>query len=637
MTFIGAQKFNIRQLLRLSVVWMCLVISSFSMAKDSKLNMSTEVDLRDLVEMAARWKKKNVITDNSLKGKVRLHSTESMSEQEIWEMVLATLNVSGFTILETTKLLKVVPIKKIREQSTLTLTDGDWVPNSETIVTKLESLNRASAKAVFDALKPLVTSGDLLLFEQHNALMVIGTGVKTRQLQEIIQMLDGPGMDQSVQLIYLKYAFPSNVVKKIQSMIPKTQRQNWQVFAFDGVGAVIVAGSRGGIESVRQIVKKLDAPSASASRRNSSFRIFPLQYADAKLVSKDVSTLYRERPQHDHPEPGQDRITMKVTAWEPNNAILMMGSRKDQEGIASLIRKLDRKKVQIYLDVDIVEISGFSGFEFQTAALDGVESASVRMITGWNARNPLQVSGAVSSENDSGARANALSSFSQNLVYGMFGVGGLNVPGLGRVGASRFIETLKRDTRSRTLSNVQLLAIEGEASKMNVGETVFLRSEQPVGSAAAGAKYQKEEVGLEVELTPHVSNSKNLTLQMSLIQTSFDAPQGGASAAISKRKTKQVFQVEDQQSLVIAGIEGVRELEEVSKVPLLGDIPLLGYLFRGMQTRKEKTQVMIFVTPRIVYDADRLSDLYVEERAKRNLPIEVSSGRPQHTDPRKGM
>ncbi|MFK7872387.1 MAG: secretin N-terminal domain-containing protein [Oligoflexales bacterium] len=623
-------------------LWFCLFFSASSFSKQSSdgdisLNIHGDVELKDLVEMSARWKKKNILIDSKLKGKVRLYTHSRMSEQEVWEMVLATLRVTGFTVLETSRLLKVVPTAKVREQHSLMLNPQGWTPNSETLVTKLVPLHRGDAQLLQKTLKPLMVAGDLLAFEKQNALLVMGAGVKVRQVEDLIKRLDAPAMSRNVQIVYLKFSEPSQVAQKIEQMVLKKNIKDWQCLAFNEIGAVVLSGRPRVLKLLTKWVRKLDgAPRKDGN--GSAFRVFPLFHTDVKVVARDISTLYKDRPQHDHPQPGENRRTMTLTPWEPGNSLLMTGTFSEQKSLARLLRKLDKARTQVYLDIEIVDVSDFHGFQYETKILDSLSSSSLHAITGWNAAAPLAVAGASSDDQTAqGTTASALAVLGSQLVFGVLGAKGVRVPGLGRVQSSQFIDLLKQDTRNRSLSSIQLLAVEGQESKMAAGETVFLKTEQPVGSVAAGAKYEKEEVGLELELTPHVSQGKKMTLEMNLVQTSFVAPQDGARATIRQMKTKQVFAMKDRQTLVVAGLDGVRELEEVSKIPLFGDIPMLGALFRSSKSRKQGSQIMVFVTPHVVYDASHLSDSYAEGRRHKRSASMLSSERLRDADPRKGM
>ena len=317
---------------------------------------------------------------------------------------------------------------------------------------------------------------------------------------------------------------------------------------------------------------------------------------------------------------------------ESSNALLITGSRSAYNAINSIIRKLDRRRSQVYVEADILDVNLTNGFNFGTSIIMGSGSSEDSTLTsyGWQGQTIAPVVAAAGQENlDNAAKLGIAEALGKDFTIGVLAASEVNIPGIGSVRPGGLINMLKADGNTRVLSSPHLLTSNNEEATITVGDTLFFKSAATSATVGAGAieKVEKEEADLSLEIKPNVSHTGNyVTLDIKLEADEGSIDPNTQLPNINKRSTKQIVTVKNGQTAVISGLVKRREQEIYQKIPLLGDIPILGWLFRNSTISKSTSSLMIFLTPHIVYGANDLAAIYEQKVKERDNLLKGAFG-----------
>jgi general secretion pathway protein D len=310
---------------------------------------------------------------------------------------------------------------------------------------------------------------------------------------------------------------------------------------------------------------------------------------------------------------------VKITADESSNALLITGSRAAYDALNSIIRKLDIRRSQVFVEAEILDINVSNGFKFGSSVFGGAGSEDgTKTAVTWEGKQiaPLIVSQASGTTDRTGI-AQAAQPFQNDLTIGILSGAKVNVPGIGEISPGALIKMIKTDSSSRVLSSPHILTSNNEKAKITVGEKLYYRTAEVSTSGTAVENVKNEDVDLSLDIKPNISHSNYVTMQIDLNANTGTINSESRLPSVNKRQTSQIVTVKNGQTVVISGLVQTTELEVYQKIPLLGDIPILGWLFRNTDRQKLKSNLMIFLTPHVVHGANDLAAIYqrkVEER-----------------------
>jgi len=318
---------------------------------------------------------------------------------------------------------------------------------------------------------------------------------------------------------------------------------------------------------------------------------------------------------------------VKIAPDDATNSLLITGSRAAYQTINSLIRKLDLRRSQVFVESDILDINMDNNFRFGSSIFGGRGGPSNTAIaTGWQAGQLAPLIAAQAASNVPGAQVvstqtvtQAAAPFADEMTIGILSGKQVSIPGLGTFSPGALIKMMKQDSNARVLSTPNILTSNNEEAQIVVGQTLYFVSREITPSTGAIAnRPEKVDVDLTLAVKPNISQSDYVTLQVTIESNSIQTvdPTTGLPL-LNKRKSKQIVTVKNMQTVVVSGLVQTTEIKSYQKIPLLGDIPLLGFLFRNQTSRKQRNNLMIFLTPHIIHGADDLAAIYkkkVDER-----------------------
>lgn len=612
-------------------------------------------EIKDIIRAVALWTGKNVILDRNVSGKIQIISPKRVTKEEAYQAFLSALNVLQFTTVETGKIIKIMPVRVAVKGNLRTFLGSKWTPLTDEIITQIVPLKYVDSKSIQNTLSRIVSPNSMVAYEKTNTLIISDSGYKVRRILDILELIDVQGQQPQVAFVPIRYGDAKTISDRVSEILKANSSGGGSYGAFklmtdERSNSVIVFGPPRTITDVQTLVRKFDIELDDPSRQ-ATIHVRPLDYADAKKLATTLSSLAQGNKKKAGgtsisnfaaaglpppiPRPGgadtgpvsaelDDNV--KITADESSNALLVTGSRSAYQAVNSIVRKLDIRRSQVYVEADILDLSTDNGFKFGTSIFGGAKAGQNPMITTWNGQN---LTGLVAqqalgqNQNQDTAKAAAGTFGADDMTIGILSNQKVSIPGLGDFSPGALIKMIKSDSNTRVLSSPHIMTSNNEEAKITVGDRVFFKTYET--NAATGTqvpKVEKEDADLSLTLKPNISNSNYVTMKVDIEASSVSLDSQAQVPKVKKRKTSQVMTVKNGQTVVVSGLVQTREEEVFQKIPLLGDIPVLGWLFRNSVINHATSNMVIFLTPHVIHGADDLAAIYQSKIKERDEYLE---------------
>ena len=572
-----------------------------------------QVELRMLVRTVGEVTGRRFALDDAVSGKVTVISPTPVAVADVYPMFLSILESAGFTVVEKAGLCHIVPAKERGLLGAPVVTGS--LSNQHGLITKIIPVRNISALELKRVLETLVRGGRegaVAAIGSTNHLLITDTVENIRQLELIIADLDRPGASRVVEVVPLKNGTATDVARQLVAAMGGAASAGSQVgrhlqqvaegaasLPADMVvvpapqaNSLILVGTAVQLQEMKAVIEKMDLASPSGySRMNAIF----LKYLTAEDAAKNLNALLAKTVGKD------ERNSIAIEPNAANNALIVDAAPQDFDVVKKLVDELDRIPQQVLVEVVIAEVSVEQGREL------GTELSTIDL--------PADGDTAVVGRSRPG-ETDTLLDIVQNSVYPQglaFGIArgsstladGTLVPDI-----PLLIKALAQSRDVKILSSVPLLAQNNTEASVNVVDNIPIRKSTIEGGTGSSRdiiqNIERIDVGIKLKLTPHVNPDGQVLLKLN---PSIEAITDNGPAdqpftpTIAKREVSTTVTVPDQATVVISGLMREDDIKQVSKVPFLGDIPLLGWLFRSETTQKKRTNLLIFVTPHIVTDA----------------------------------
>lgn len=592
-------------------------------------------DINEFIQVVGRNLGKTIIIDPNVRGKIDVRSYDVMNEEQYYQFFLNVLEVYGFAIVEMESgVLKVIRDKDAKTSS-LPVLDRDTRGSGDTMVTRVVPVENVSVRELAPLLRQLNDQsggGMVVSYDPSNVIMMTGRSETVQRLVEIIERVDQAG-DQDVDMISLEYASASEIVRIAQSLYEKNNEGVPallipKIVADDRSNSVIVSGEPRARSRVVKLIKQLDQD----LKTEGNTRVFYLKYAKAPEVVevlKDVSrSIQAEVEQQSSTGNNNQRRrsggdeTVSISPHEPTNSVVITAQKDMLASLEKVIRDLDIRRAQVQVEAIIVEIMEGDNVDFgvQWISEDG---GMVQYNNGNQVPIGSLAAGAYQAREREGTTTTRVTD------------GGVEVtttepdePGdvsllanlLGSVNGMMFgtiqddwaavVQAVTQDTRSNILATPSIVTVDNEEASFLVGQEVPTISGSTTGDNNDNPfqTVDRTEIGIKLKVTPQINegDAVQMTIEQEVSSLS------GATAVdviINKRELKTTVMADDGETIVLGGLIDEDVQESVSKVPLLGDIPILGKLFSSTSTSKQKRNLMVFIRPTIVRDGNRMREL----------------------------
>jgi general secretion pathway protein D len=595
-------------LLRALALWLLFSLMSLAHGQEEtwRLNLK-DADIRAFVTQVADITGYSFVVDPRVKGKVTVLSSAPMNKDEIYDLFLAVLNVHGFTAIPGEEVIKVVQ-QVDAKQSAESLSRFPDVP-SEQLITRVIQIDNANALELVPILRPLVAKyGHLAGVAAANALIVSDHAANIQRIEQIVRELDSPSKYE-VEVIQLKEAWVGDMVTLLQELAPdelgraggENAARKYSVTADERSNRLILRGDETFRDKMRGLIRQLDQPSATGG----TTKVIRLKHADAKNLTEILKGVMGERVKESSvgasgsgASGARPNSSFSVFADEGLNALVVRGEPSLMQEAEQIVEQLDIRRAQVMIEAAIVEISDELGQDLGVQFAAGDESGGSTPVVGTNFGNVGRSLGDVLTAilNES-AITPALGGIT-------LGAGERNEGG---ISWGVLIQALATSSAANLLSTPSIITLDNQESEITVGQNVPFRTGEytQTGDSASNpfTTIERRDVGLTLKVTPTISADGLVRLVVEQTTESVaDSIEDASDIVTNKREIKTTVLADDGETIVLGGLTRDDLQITRSKVPLLGDIPVLGRLFSSESERRVKRNLLVFLRPTILLD-----------------------------------
>jgi len=591
-------------------------------ADDSeKITLSLDnAEISDLVRWASEVTNKNIILHPNVQGRVTVIAGESMDEKEAYKVFLSVLQVHGLTVVQEGNALKVIPDTQAKE-SPIPLADSLGQVSGENMVIQVVRVKNISATNVINLLRPLLPqTGYLAAYPQTNTMIVADRANNIQKLLSIIQRIDQVGTID-IELVEIVFADAKEIINVVNKLLPQkggTGDQSTSALNLavdERSNSILMTGDPVTRQQIRELIKRLDQP----LQREGNTQVILVQYANANDMVPLLQSISGS-VQKGAKEQGITDVDVSIQAHEQLNALVITAPPSLLNTMRGVVKQLDVPRAQVLVEALIVEVSedlaNNFGVEWQTGTIkDGTG------IAGGFSSFPGELSPLSAGEN------NALS-LGTGLSLGYFH--GSSLRGI--------INMLTGETNANILSTPTIVSLDNEEAEILVGSNVpfITGSQQRAGDIDPFQTIQRQDIGVTLKVKPRINNNDSVTLDIEQsVESIAKSTVSTADIVTQKRSIKTRVLIDDDEVLVLGGLMRDEVSDGESRVPVLGKIPVLGSLFKSNSTTVTKTNLMVFIHPRILHNSNSLKAISREKyNHMRGLQQDFNNNKNQFWIPR---
>ncbi|MGL6161828.1 type II secretion system secretin GspD [Microbulbifer sp.] len=552
-------------------------------------------DIRDLINWAADFTGKNIIVHPNVKGKVTVVAGDPMSHQEAFEVFMSVLQVNGFSLVEQGGAWKVVPDALAKQQAIPVVSDEVRAP-AESLVVRTVRVENISAAQLIAMLRPLIPqTGHLAAYADTNTLIIADRAANIDQIVRLVKQLDRAGAIE-IELVPLQFASAKEVKQVLGELLQSggknsagSEVQPLRIAVDERSNSVLLTGDPVTRQQLKSVIARLDQPLDGEGNT----AVVYVQYADAEAL-KPILEGMSGSIQKTEKDQQVANVEVSIQVNEALNALILTAPPSLLETMKGVIAKLDVRRAQVLIEAIIVEVTEGTGNEL---GISWIAGANENVVAGWNNN------AATRALNEDGEVVETLNPFSLPLSS-LAGAGALHLGYLSGTDIRAAINAVASESNANILSTPTIMALDNEEAEILVGQNVpFVTGEQLLSGSSRDpfTTIQREDIGTELKVTPRVNNNNSVTLEIEQkVENVLPSSEGAVDIVTSKREIRTKVLVDDGAILVLGGLIEDQVNESVSKVPLLGDIPGIGRLFRNNRKDVTKTNLMVFIRPKIL-------------------------------------
>ena len=628
-------------------------------------------DIADVIKAISELTGKNFIVDPNVSGKITIMAPTQVTVAEAYKVFLSALAIRGFSVVPSGKFLKILPVRDAQRDN-LEIFTGAYTPDTDQMITRIIHLKYVPAAEMNKFATKLVSkNGNVDIYEPTNSLIVSDQASSVQRLMKIVGQLDVAGFDEQMAVIKIRYAKAKDIADLIDQIINKGQNKRSSggtfssgiprfrpggtqqsaggsafstVISDDRTNSVIVVGNKAGIDKIRKLVATLDFKDGAGV--GGAF-VYYVKHGEAEKISDIINGIAKQLKDDQKGQQGANNnippppvfndgfgpmspmggntgstssglfgADVKISADKDTNSLIIVGSRQDYQAVLSLLNKIDIPRDQVYVEAIIMEMSavdstnfGLSYYKF-TKGTDGLARA------GFGGHSDITKLANIGSE---------------GAILG-FGSGesvDINIGGAKQTVKSLmgFLTLLKQNTKSDVLATPQIIAMDNEEATVEVGQEVPVAlSPSSAANGTTSNSVERIKATIKLEIKPFISPSSEsvrMNIKQTIKQVDKNIADGSELAKVSRtiaeRSLVTNIVMRDGDTAVLGGLMRDAESESVNKVPLLGDIPVLGWLFKSTEKRMEKQNLIVFITPKVIRnpeDSGRLLSKKLDDRVR---------------------
>ncbi len=633
---VGKMKINIRSGWLPIIVSFAIILSiQFCLAKSSMAQTDTSattkpasseqfvsidfnnVDINVFIKFMSELTSTNFVVDQRVKGKVTIISPSKISLKEAYRVFESVLEVHGYTTVKAGDIVKIVPSPDARSKNIKTLLREEAASPEDKIVTQLVPLKYANPVDIKRLFTPMVSKSSVILaYQPTNTMIITDVHSNIRRLLKILRQIDIPGIGQEISVIPIEYGDANKMVNLLSTVFKPTRKATKgapqravTMVADERTNLIVLLANEVDTMRIKQLIAMIDK---EAPRGKGKIHVYYCEHATAEELAKVLQDVPTQEVGAPKGKKGAPIVSGKVriNADKATNSLIIMADQEDYKVLEDVIKKLDIPRSMVFIESLIMEVSmdksldiGIDWQAFGETSISGKETA---------------IGGQFSSQGLIDPGALAQGGLSVGLITEQTNIAGLLVSNIAAI-----INAVKTDDEFRILSTPQILTTDNEEARITVGENRPYQTRSTTDpSGGTFESFEYRDVGKILKITPHVTEGRLVRLKISLEVTNIDLASTLTTSSTlpvtQKRTIDTTVIVQDSQTVVIGGLIDESENTNETKVPVLGDIPVLGWLFRDRSETSEKANLYIFLTPKVIKSPAEAMKVYQEKKGQMN-------------------
>lgn len=590
------------------------LVSAPPLLAQDKLTMNMrDADIRALIQWVADNTGKSIVVHKDVQGKVTVLSPQPVTPDEAYQVFLSVLQVHGYAAIESGKALKIVPANIATKSGV-----SSSASQHQDMVVSVIKANHLSAEKLAQSLKPLLSENALLAPNaSSNSLIVADHATNIQQIKSLISELDAASA-QPIEVVRLQHANAEDVLAALQGLLPEKAEGD----AIIGLSidersnSVLLSGVDSRRQQIKRLIKQLDTPLSGSGNT----QVVYLHYIDAAEVAPILKSL--AKTMEDEQKSGS--MAISVEASESANALVLKAPPAILNSMKSVIKQLDIRRAQVLIESLIVEVSGDVG-----------EDLGVNWVTTDLNENDSGIAAGVSTLGNL-QLGSVTTGLGSGFTFGYFEGGNIQAA----------IRALDTNQKTNILSTPTVVALDNEEAALLVGQNVpFITGSFTTPSDDSQNPFttiERKDIGITLEVTPRINQGDSITMDIKQTTENIRAAtsslrlEGASDIITNKREILTTALVKNDQILVLGGLISDDEKETEQKVPLLGDIPLLGKLFKSTSKTRERKNLMVFIHPVILKDEQQSTSLTQRrynfmrdlQKESRKRPVNIGKQQP---------
>ncbi len=592
---------NLFMLNKFVLVSLTSVVLLISFALNSAQINMRDADIRAFAADMAQISNKTIVLDPRVKGNVTVVSNQDLDAGEAYAVFLSVLRVHGYAAIENNGVVKVMPESGARQDATVNN------KNNDSLATEVIRLSQANARVIAPLLKPLVNKqGHIAAYEATNSIIIADYVGNLSRIKSILLELDKNPAD-TFELIPLDNTSANEVARILGSMWrgDNQMSKSFSAIAVERSNSILLRGQIGVIKQIKRVISRLD----SNSSQSSNLKVIYLKYAKAEdltgILEKVAESLEEEIPSE-----SSKKNKTSIGFHNDTNALIISAQPDILKSLESVISQLDIRRAQVLVEALIVEISDKLARDLGVQFLflgDGESSPIATQRFGTPNPDLISTIGAETSEDSTTS-----STMQTRAANSLLALDGLAV-GVARYKASgtsfaTILNLIAQDADSNVLSTPSIMTMDNEEASIVVGQEIPITTGETLSGSNSNPfrSVTRQEIGVKLVVRPQINEGNAVKMYINQEVSSIFGPLGEMSTDLitNKRNIKTTVLVEDGETIVLGGLIDDDVQESVKKVPFLGDIPLLGRLFKTTSITRTKRNLMVFLRPTIVRNSE---------------------------------
>lgn len=580
-----------------------------------------EADIRGFIQWVANRTGKNIIVHRNVRGTVTIISTRSISQDEAYELFLTILGLNGFAAVETIGGIKVIPDA---DAKTTDIPFYGQEQNRGSVVTALVDVKHSQANQLMGIVRPLMpASAYISAYTETNTLIIADTASGIDKIKKLIRILDKADSKIDLDIVPIIHASAEDIVTTLKTVAQalsggtaaSQQPADKIEFAVDKrSNSILITGIAAKRIQMRDLIARLDKPLAG----DGNTQVIYLNYIEASEITPILKSVGDSVLKDNKTE---DRQSFSIESSETTNALIITAPPSLLNNLKSVISQLDIQRAQVLIEAIVVQVTGAGGEDFglvwggseiyEENRSGGIGAVNVPA-AGADFDSLITATANATTTGESTANAIAAGVLSNSgFTYGYLKDGNL-------IGALRALTT---KNKTNIMSTPTIVALDNEEASLLVGQNVPFITGSSTSSGATTANpfqtIQREDIGITLNVTPRINQGDSITLEIEQTteNVSTNTVSGAADLVTEKTEIKTSALIRDGQTLVLGGLVREDDVKSKTQVPILGNIPLLGRLFRSSSITKRKNNLMVFIRPTILKDQLQINGLTAQRYA----------------------